>query len=201
MLINQDLYPAHQVDAVLSDGDNDRQNELAGDDAGGQGAPSTESITPNPFGSGMTEQIRSFAADQTTTATPSGSSQQKKKRVVLASKPKQPAPSDQVIIKLPPYRGPQSPLDLVVVEFVLGRLFEAFRHTFQAAGTGTSAGADTQLTKKSWVPSMRKVLTPKYVMILICTLLLLNSICIMMMMRLSIGNLRQLNHRRKLSSW
>jgi hypothetical protein len=46
---------------VLSDGDKDGQNEPAGDDAGGQGAPSTESIAPNLIGSGMMEQIRSSA--------------------------------------------------------------------------------------------------------------------------------------------
>jgi hypothetical protein len=91
----------------------------------------------------MAEQIHLSAADQTTTVVPSGSDQQKKKRVVLVSKRKQPTSSDQVITKVPPYRGPQSPLDLVAIEFVFGCLFEAFRHTSQVAGTGTSAGADT----------------------------------------------------------
>jgi hypothetical protein len=74
----------------LSDGDNDGHNEPTG----GQGAPSTESIALNPIGSGMTEQIRSSAAGQTTTGATLGSSQQKKKHDVLASKRKQPAPSD-----------------------------------------------------------------------------------------------------------
>jgi hypothetical protein len=46
---------------VLSDGDKDGQNEPTGDDAGGQGAPSTESIAPNLVESGMMEQIRSSA--------------------------------------------------------------------------------------------------------------------------------------------
>jgi hypothetical protein len=36
------------------------------------------------------------------------------------------AVDDQVIIKLPPYRGPRSPLYIVVVEHIFGRLFEAF---------------------------------------------------------------------------
>jgi hypothetical protein len=35
---------------------------------------------------------------------------------------------DQVIIELSLYRGPQSPLDIVVVEHLFGLLFEAFRH-------------------------------------------------------------------------
>jgi hypothetical protein len=127
----------------LSDSDNDGQNEPTGNDAGGQGATSTELIAPKPIGASMAEQIHLSAADQTTTVVPSGSDQQKKKRVVLVSKRKQPTSSDQVITKVPPYRGPQSPLDLVAIEFVFGCLFEAFRHTSQVAGTGTSAGADT----------------------------------------------------------
>jgi hypothetical protein len=182
----------------LSDCDNDGQNEPADDDAGGQGVPSNESIAPNPIGSGMTEQIHFSATDQTTTVAPTGNSQQNKKHIVLASKRKQPAPSDQVIIELPLYRGPQSPLDLVAVEFIFGCLFEAFRYTSQAAGTRTSVGANTQPTKKPRAASMRKVLTSRCVMILICTLLLENLICILMMMRMSVGNLQQLNHRRKL---
>jgi hypothetical protein len=113
----------------LSDSDNDGQIEPADDDAGGQGAPSTEPIAPNPIGSSMAEQICPSVADQTTTAIPSGSGQQKKKHVVLASKRKQPASSDQVITELPLYHGPRSPLDLVAVEFIFGCLFEAFRHT------------------------------------------------------------------------
>jgi hypothetical protein len=74
----------------------------------------------------MTEQIRSSTADQTTTDATLGSSQHKKKHDVLVSKRKQHAPSDQVIIELPPYRGPRSPLDLVAVEFVFGTYLKLF---------------------------------------------------------------------------
>jgi hypothetical protein len=63
----------------------------------------------------MAEQILPSAADQATTVVSSGSGQQKKKRVVLASKHKKRASSDQVITELPPYRGPRSPLYLVVL--------------------------------------------------------------------------------------
>jgi hypothetical protein len=110
----------------LSDSDNDGQNEPAGDDVGGQEVPSTEWIAPNSIGSSMAEHIRPSAADQTTIIVPSGSGQQKRKRVVLVSKCKRSTSSDQVITELPPYHGPRSPLDLVAVEFVFGRLFEAF---------------------------------------------------------------------------
>jgi hypothetical protein len=43
-------------------------------------------------------------------------------------------------MELPPYLSPQNPLNLVVVEHIFGRLFEAFRQVSQAARTGTSAG-------------------------------------------------------------
>jgi hypothetical protein len=88
LLINKDLYPARQVDTELSDTNNDRQNEPIGDDVGGQGVPSTESIAPNPIGSSMAEQIHPSIVDQTTTTVPSGSDQQQKKHVVIASKRK-----------------------------------------------------------------------------------------------------------------
>jgi hypothetical protein len=35
------------------------------------------------------------------------------------------------------------------IEIVFGRLFEVFQHASQAAGTGTSAGDDTQPSKKT----------------------------------------------------
>jgi hypothetical protein len=59
----------------LSDGDNDGQNEPAGDDAGSQGVLWTELNAPNSIGFDVMEQIRSSTADQTTTAAPSGSNQ------------------------------------------------------------------------------------------------------------------------------
>jgi hypothetical protein len=51
-------------------------------------------------------------------------------------------------IELPPYRRPRSPLDLVTIEIIFWRLFEAFQRTSQAAGTESSAGGDTQPLKK-----------------------------------------------------
>jgi hypothetical protein len=39
-------------------------------------------------------------------------------------------------VELPPYRGLYSPLDLVVVEIVFGRMFEAFRRASQARHAG-----------------------------------------------------------------
>jgi hypothetical protein len=70
--------------------------------------------------------------------------------------------ADQVMthIELLPYHEPQSPLDLVAIEIIFGRLFEAFRHTSQAVGIGTLAGDDIQPQKKMRQPSLKKILVP-----------------------------------------
>jgi hypothetical protein len=95
------------------------------------------------------EKLHPSTADQTTATAPS-SGGQKKKHVALGTKRKQDkAPTDHVIIELPPYHGPQSPLDLVALEHIFGCLFEAFRHVSQAARTGTSVGDDAQPSKRA----------------------------------------------------
>jgi hypothetical protein len=71
-------------------------------------------------------------------------------------------------IYLPPYRGPQSPLDLVAIEIIFGRLFEACRHTSQAASTKTSIGDDTRPPKKTHAPMLKTILTPRYLIIFTC---------------------------------
>jgi hypothetical protein len=65
-------------------------------------------------------------------------------------------------IELPPYCGPHSPLDLVVVEIIFGHLFEAFQRISQDAGTGTSVGIDTPPQKKMCHPPLKKILVPRY---------------------------------------
>jgi hypothetical protein len=86
LIIHQDLYPAHPVNAELSDSNYDGPDDPTGDDDGGQGAPSAGLIVPNLIGSGMVEQVRPSAVDQLTTAAPLGSDQPKKKCNVLVSK-------------------------------------------------------------------------------------------------------------------
>jgi hypothetical protein len=111
----------------MSDEDNVGPNELVGDDARGNGAPSAETLAPNPIGSSSTRETRPLAVDQAIPTAPSGSGQKKKKCIVLVSKRKHDkAADDQVIIKLPLYRGPRSPLVIVAIEHIFGRLFEAF---------------------------------------------------------------------------
>jgi hypothetical protein len=119
-LVTQDLYPDREIDVAMSDEDNAGPNEPIGDDAGGNRAPSTETLTPNLIGSSSAGETCASFADQFAPTAPSDSGQ-KKKCVVLGTKRKHnKAMDDQVIIELPPYRGPRSPLDIVVVEHLFG---------------------------------------------------------------------------------
>jgi hypothetical protein len=88
-------------------------------------------------------QVHPSAADQLTTAAPWGSGPPKKKCLVLSSKRKQHAPSDQVIIELFPHHAPCCFLGLVAVKLIFGRIFEALQRPTQAAQLDISAGADT----------------------------------------------------------
>jgi hypothetical protein len=84
----------------LSDSNQDGQDNPAGDDAGGQGAPSAEPTASNLIGSDMAERVCP------STAAPLGSGQPKSKRLVLISKRKRPTPSDQVTTELLPHHVP-----------------------------------------------------------------------------------------------
>jgi hypothetical protein len=64
-------------------------------------------------------------------------------------------------IEFPPYHGPKSPLDLVAIEIVFGRLFEAFQCTSQAASVGSSTDGDTQPPKKKRVLMLKSILAPR----------------------------------------
>jgi hypothetical protein len=172
LFIHQDLYPARPVDAEVSDSSHDGQDDPKGNDDGGQGAPFSEPTAPSPIGSGTTVQARPSAADQLTTAAPLGSGFSKKKRLVLSSKRKHPAPSDQVITVLFPHHAPRSYSGLVEVKLVFGRIFRALQHPAQAIQMDTSAGADTQPAKRLWALPMRKMPAIRYITVLIWALLL-----------------------------
>jgi hypothetical protein len=171
----QDLFPPHQVDADLSDSTGEYQKQTAGDDVEGHGIPLIEPITSNPIGSNMAALVRPPAADQPVSVAPL-SGGQKWKRIMLASKRKTTTSSDQVITELPSCHGSRNWLNLVAVSLAFGRLFEAFQHISQEIRTDATAGADTQPAKKPRVPSMRRMLAPKYVILLTCILLLVTSV-------------------------
>jgi hypothetical protein len=171
----QDLYPSHQVDADLSDSTGEDRKQTTGDDVEGHGIPLIEPITSNPIGYNMAAPICPPAANQPVcTALLSGG--QKRKCIRLASKRKTTASSDLVITELPSYHGSHNQVNLVSVNLAFGRLFEAFQHISQAVRTDATAGPNTQPAKKTRAPSMRRILAPKYVMLLICLLLLVTSV-------------------------
>jgi hypothetical protein len=64
-------------------------------------------------------------------------------------------------VEVPPYRGPRNPLDLVAIEIIFGRIFEAFRYISQDAAAGATVDADDRPQKKSHRPPLRKVLAPR----------------------------------------
>jgi hypothetical protein len=159
----------------LSDSTGEDRKQTAGDDVEGPRIPLIELITSNPIGSNMVAPVRPPAADQPISAAPL-SGGQKQKRIRLASKRKTTASSDQVITELPSYHGSRNQLNLVLVNLAFGRLFEAFQHISQAIRTDATAGADTQPAKKTRAPTMRRILVPRYVMLLTCILLLVTSV-------------------------
>jgi hypothetical protein len=84
-LVIQDLYPDRKIDVALSDEDNIRSNEPAGDNARGNGAPSVETLAHNLIGSGSVGETRPLVADRAVSTAPSCGGQ-KKKCVVLETK-------------------------------------------------------------------------------------------------------------------
>jgi hypothetical protein len=62
----------------MSDEDNVGPNELVGDDARGNGAPSAETLAPNPIGSSSAGETRPLAVDQAIPTAPSDGGQKKK---------------------------------------------------------------------------------------------------------------------------
>jgi hypothetical protein len=171
----QDLYPPHQVDADLFDSTSEDRKQTAGDDVEGPGIILIEPITSNPIRSNMAASVCPPAADQPLSATPL-SGGQKRKHIRLASKRMTTTSSNQVITELPFYHGSRNRLNLVSVNLAFGRMFEAFQHISQAIRTDATARADTQPAKTPRAQSMRRILAPKYVMLLTCILLLVTSV-------------------------
>jgi hypothetical protein len=136
-LQTQGLYLEARVDVEVSSGKDDvpktnalidKKKASAGDDAKDGGVSSAEPITPYPISSDVSEQAEPSVADRPAPVIPP-TGRHGRKRPPPIIKRKHPLPSaDQVMtkIELPPYRRPHSSLDLVIVEIIFGRLFEAF---------------------------------------------------------------------------
>jgi hypothetical protein len=63
LLMIQNLYPNHEADIELSDGDNKGRKKPSGNDTEGRGASSVEQIAPNPISSSVLEQVHPSVAD------------------------------------------------------------------------------------------------------------------------------------------
>jgi hypothetical protein len=137
------LYPTCPVNAELSDSNHVGQDDPTDDDDGGQGTPLADSTVPNLIGSDMAAQVLPSSTDRPTPAAPLGSGHSKKKCLVLVSKCKQHASSNQVTTELFPHHAPQRSLGLVAARLVFWRLFEVFQRLAHAARTDTSVGANT----------------------------------------------------------
>jgi hypothetical protein len=98
--------------------------EPAGDDVDGRGAILAEHVAPNPIVSNLLGQAHPSAVDQVEATAPSAGGQKRKHPLPTLKRKQSKLPDNQGMtqIKLPPYRGPRSPLDLVVIEIIFGRL-------------------------------------------------------------------------------
>jgi hypothetical protein len=112
---------------VSSDKD-DVTKKSTGNDAGDGGVSSVELIAPSQIRSNASGQTdRSITDRVASTAPPVGEHRNKCPPPVLKQKCALTS-SGQVMtqIELPPYGRPCSPLELVAIEIIFGRLFEAF---------------------------------------------------------------------------
>jgi hypothetical protein len=131
----------------------------ATNDAEGKGTPSVETLILGPIKTDVPGEPKPSVVDRTSVKPPAGG--RGRKCICAAIKWPNPVPqADQVItqIELPPYYGPRSPLDLVAVEIICGRIFEAFHRMSHA----TSAGGDKPPRKKAHRVLLKKNLAPRY---------------------------------------
>jgi hypothetical protein len=148
---------------AVSSSEDDVTKKSAEEDARDRGASSAELIAPNLIRSNASGQTDPFTADRASSVDPP-IARRRRNCPLLVPKRKQALPlADQVMIQieLPPYRGPRSPLDLVTIEIIFGRLFEAFRRISQATSTGILADDDIPPWKKMHQPPLKKILVPR----------------------------------------
>jgi hypothetical protein len=139
----------------------------ATDDAEDTGKTSAETVNPDPVVAGARISTRPPTTDRVQTVPASGARGQKSPQI-STKQSNQGCHATQVItqIELPPYHGPQSPLDPGPSEIVFGHIFEAFHQMSQAkidAAVATLVGDDNPLPKRTRMSLlMKKISTPKY---------------------------------------
>jgi hypothetical protein len=130
-----------------------------------------EAITPGPIVADASEKPKPSATDQVSNVPPFGRCGQKRLHTV-ARRPHSSPQTKYVMTQVehPPSHGPRSPLDLVAIEIIFGRIFEAFQQMSQAA----AAADDKPLQKRPRRIPLKKVLPSRYLqfLFLTCDLLL-----------------------------
>jgi hypothetical protein len=63
LLTTQNLYPDHQINVEILDGDDNGQLKASSNDTGDSGAALVEQIAPSPIGSSALEQVHSSTVD------------------------------------------------------------------------------------------------------------------------------------------
>jgi hypothetical protein len=133
----QDLYPVANIDVEVSSGDDDvltldalatKQKKSVGNDVEDGRASSAEPIAPNPISSNTSGQTDPSVTDRAASTNPPVGERRRKRPPPVPKWKQALSSTDKVMtqIELPPYCGPRSPLDLIVVEIILGASLKPF---------------------------------------------------------------------------
>jgi hypothetical protein len=126
------------------------------------GVTSAETIAPGSINSVMSEQSKPYVADRVPAIVPSSSKCGCKHPPRITKQSKPITSVDQVMsqVELPPYHGPRSPLDLVAIKIIFGRIFEAFRQVSQVASAGVAAiEVDKPMKRAGHLPIRKALVT------------------------------------------
>jgi hypothetical protein len=108
-------------------------------DAETVGATSAEAPAPGPIGDDAPGNPMPSVIDRVPIVPlASGCGRKCLHHMVKQSNPVPHANEVMTQVELPPYRGSRSPLDLVVIEIVFGRIFEMFRRMSHVAAAGAT---------------------------------------------------------------
>jgi hypothetical protein len=120
---DEDVVPGPKPDASVS-----QKKASTNNDTGDEGVSSVEPNAPNPISSGAPKQLDPSIAHWILAIAPPTSGHWCKRPPPATKRNKLILQADQVMtqVELPPIHRPHSPLDLVAIEMIFGRIFNAF---------------------------------------------------------------------------